>query len=323
MAGRKKIAPAKPGTDVDIVEKTPKEIAAKEAVMHGATEAYSEERDLLNQLLGQIQTSDAFAQFSRTVSTSKLAYVKEIKAYKALAGRKTADGQQFSGTWGEFCQLLGRSQQHVDEDIRNVRALGEEALESMSRMGIGYRELRQYRRLPSNDQEALIEAAKSGDKDSLLDLAEELIARQQKEKAKLQAEVEDVRADNEAKDARAQTRERTIENLQKQLRQAKGQRERATPDEEAERLKRQFQAAALGVEIALTSEDADTDCLRNRTRDLIEHARAHERDVLPYLAGVFAQLERMLWLVRDEFGIPHAAVGDPEKEAAMTLGEAL
>ena len=39
MAGRKKIAPAKPGTDVDIVEKTPKESAAQEAVMHGATEA--------------------------------------------------------------------------------------------------------------------------------------------------------------------------------------------------------------------------------------------------------------------------------------------
>ncbi|WP_255306833.1 hypothetical protein [Gilliamella sp. GillExp13] len=32
----------------------------------------------------------------------------------------------------------------VDDDIANLRILGEEALESMSRMGIGYRELYQY-----------------------------------------------------------------------------------------------------------------------------------------------------------------------------------
>ncbi len=33
-------------------------------------------------------------------------------------------------------------------DIANLRTFGEEALESMSRMGIGYRELRQWRKLP-------------------------------------------------------------------------------------------------------------------------------------------------------------------------------
>ncbi|MDG3865627.1 hypothetical protein ACTVY8_32975, partial [Pseudomonas aeruginosa] len=107
-----------------------------------------EERDLVNQLLGQVQMADAFSKFSLTVSTSKLAFVKENKLYRALQGKKTADGQQFSGTWDDFCSLLGRSRQQIDEDIANLRALGEEALESMSRMGIGYRELRQWRKLP-------------------------------------------------------------------------------------------------------------------------------------------------------------------------------
>ncbi|MFV2950162.1 hypothetical protein ACNIZR_32870, partial [Pseudomonas japonica] len=107
--------------------------------------SHSDERDLLNQLLGQAQMAGAFEEFSRTVRTSKLAYVKENKLYKAIAGKKAPNGSEFSGTWEEFCSLLGISVDKADMDITNLRAFGEEALESMSRMGIGYREMRQYR----------------------------------------------------------------------------------------------------------------------------------------------------------------------------------
>ncbi|HEP9813006.1 TPA: hypothetical protein VDW30_004745 [Pseudomonas aeruginosa] len=157
-----------------------------------------EERDLVNQLLGQTQMADAFAKFSVTVTTSKLAFVKENKLYRALQGKKTGDGHQFSGTWEEFCSLLGRSREQIDEDIRNLRALGEEALESMSRMGIGYRELRQYRKLPDDQKTALIEVAKTGDKEAFVDLAEEMIAKHSKEKEELQAKLEDVQQDYDA-----------------------------------------------------------------------------------------------------------------------------
>ncbi|MBN0741690.1 hypothetical protein JTL98_32090, partial [Pseudomonas aeruginosa] len=54
-----------------------------------------EERDLVNQLLGQAQMADAFAKFSVTVTTSKLAYVKENKLYRALKGMKSGHGDQF------------------------------------------------------------------------------------------------------------------------------------------------------------------------------------------------------------------------------------
>ena len=130
-----------------------------------------EERDLLNQLLGQAQMAGAFEEFSRTVRTSKLAYVKENKLYRALRGKRSPDGPEFSGSWEEFCKLLGRSVDQVDDDIKNLRTFGEAALESMSSMGIGYREMRQYRRLPEDQQAALIEVAKTGDKDAFIDLA--------------------------------------------------------------------------------------------------------------------------------------------------------
>jgi hypothetical protein len=166
------------------------EMQVNRALLHATTASYSAERDLVNQLLGQAQMADASAKFSRTVRISKLAFVKENKHYKALAGMKTPHGAEFSGTWEEFCGLLGQSVDQVDRDIDNLRTFGGEALEAMSRMGIGYRELRQFRQLSADDHSALAEVALTGDKDAVLDLAEELLGRQAKEREKLSDRLE-------------------------------------------------------------------------------------------------------------------------------------
>ena len=198
MAGRKTLASA---TQVgpDFVGATPPDMAAQEARARDvltAAENYGQERDLLNQLLGQAQMAGAFEEFSRTVRTSKLAFVKENKLYQQLKGASTPHGaEKFGGTWEEFCGLLGRSVDQVDRDIANLKAFGEEALESMSRMGIGYRDLRQYRRLPDDSRAALIEAAKAGDKGEFLDLAEEIIARHAKEKEEIEAQAQQAKQD--------------------------------------------------------------------------------------------------------------------------------
>ena len=161
---------------------------------------YGENRDLANQLLGEARIADAIGNFAKTVSISKLAFVRENKLYKALKGKKMPHGAAFSatapggdlekmphgaafsGTWAEYCSLLGKSHDQVDRDIANLQAFGEAALESMSAMGIGYRELRQYRRLPEDQKLALIEVAKAGDKEGFVELAEEIIAKHAKEK---------------------------------------------------------------------------------------------------------------------------------------------
>ena len=160
---------------------------------------YNEERDLVNQLLGQVQMADAFTKFSLTVRTSKLNFVKENKLYRSLKGKKSPNGYDFlTGTWEEFCNLLGISVQKADLDIQNLKEFGEEALDSMSQMGIGYRELRQYRKLPEDQKSALIEVAKAGDKESLVELAEEFIAKNTKEKEQLKKENSNLQADYKA-----------------------------------------------------------------------------------------------------------------------------
>lgn len=159
---------------------------------------YNEERDLVNQLLGQAQMADAFGKFSQTVWASKLNFVKENKLYRNLAGKKTPNGLELKGTWEEFCSLLGVSDEKANQDLANLKSFGEEALESMSKMGIGYRELRQYRKLPEDQKTALIEVAKSGDKESLVELAEEFIAKNNKEKEQLKKENSNLQADYKA-----------------------------------------------------------------------------------------------------------------------------
>lgn len=213
--------PAMPAAQAVPVVLNGEETAQEVAAVDGLTQlqaSYGQERDLVNQLLGQAQMAGAFEEFSRTVRTSKLAYVKEHKLYRSIAGAASPHGaEKLSGTWEEFCRLLGRSVDQVDRDIANLQAFGEQALESMSAMGIGYRELRQYRKLPEDQKQALIEVAKAGDKEGFVELAEEIIARHAKEKEALAAQVQEAQATLEAKDRVLQTRAELIGKLEEQV----------------------------------------------------------------------------------------------------------
>lgn len=222
------------------LEAAPAQLAAVQA-------GYGQDRDLLNQLLGQAQAFHAAGNLLRTFGVSKLAFVKESKLYQQLRGQRAPNGSEFRGTWEEFCGVLGLSVDKVDLDIANLRAFGEEALDSMSRMGIGYRELRQYRRLPEDQKQALIEVAKAGDKEGFVELAEELIARHAREKEAQARALQD--AQDQAEDLAESKKavEATVADLRRQARQLA----RATPDEVAARLRRQAQEAAQGVEAAI------------------------------------------------------------------------
>jgi len=181
----------------------------------------SDERDLVNQLLGQVQMARSFARFADVVSLTKLQHIKETKMYRALAGKKGVDpdGNEIAdvGTFDGFCQALGLSRGKVDEDLTNLRAFGEEALKSLSAIGAGYREMRQYRRLPEDEKAALLEVAKTGDKDSFIDLAETIIAKHAKEKAELTAKIEDQDADHAATEKVLVDRNKKLDKTQKAL----------------------------------------------------------------------------------------------------------
>ncbi len=212
--------PAMPAAQAVAVVLNGEEAAQEVAAVDGLAQlqaGYGQGRDLVNQLLGQAQAFQAAGNLLRTFGVSKLALVKENKLYQQLSGMKAPNGSELKGTWVEFCGLLGISDDKANEDINNLNAFGEDALEQMQRIGIGYRELRQYRKLPEDQKQALIEVAKAGDKEGFVELAEEIIAKHAKEKEALATQVEEAQATLEAKDRVLQTRAELIGQLEEQV----------------------------------------------------------------------------------------------------------
>ncbi|PLD17835.1 hypothetical protein B6J54_03295 [Klebsiella quasipneumoniae] len=273
------------------------ELAATQNLMATVSSQMNDERDLLNQLLGQAQMAGAFEDFSRTVRTSKLAFVKENKLYRNLKDAKNPHGaEKLSGTWEEFCGLLGRSVDQVDRDIANLTAFGEEALESMSRMGIGYRELRQFRRLPEDQKSALIEVAKEGDKAALLDLAEEMIIKHAREKEELTTDLEISRQMLAEKKEELGTMRNEKEELKSRLVRRSATE---TPDEEGVALETEVTGFKSGVISAFFD-------LKSGFNALTEHTERTGINHTGMMAGLLDDLQAQFEELRQEFSLPEA-----------------
>ncbi|MGO0672151.1 hypothetical protein ACTO4W_31490 [Klebsiella michiganensis] len=270
------------------------ELEATQNLLAVVSSQMNDERDLLNQLLGQAQMADAFAQFSKTVFTSKMAFVKENKIYQSLKGRSGQDGIVLSGTWAEFCNLLGYTPEHANESIKNLQSFGEEALESMSRMGIGYRELRQFRRLPEDQKSALIEVAKEGDKTALLELAEEMIAKHAREKEELKIDLEISRQMlAEKKEQLSLSRNETEELRTKLIRRTSTE----TPDEEGKAL----EVEGVGIKNVVLSDIIN---LQRNFEALSSHTEQTGIDHIQIMAATLDDIESRIIDLRNKFNMP-------------------
>ncbi|MBD9395750.1 hypothetical protein [Acidovorax sp. ACV01] len=286
--------------------------------------SYSHGRDLVNQLLGQAQAFQAAGNLLQTFGVSKLAIVKENKLYQQLSGMKTPNGLELKGTWTEFCQLLGMSDEKANQDIANLNAFGEEALEQMQRIGIGYRELRQYRKLPEDQRAALIEVAKKGDKESFVELAEEIISKHAKEKETLAAQVEEAAASLEAKDKVLKAKSQRLNELEEE----KSRKTKFVPrpgsvarnQAEATLLKEVFtQSVRINSRMRALFEGADA--ALGEGADASEAVQQAVRSSVQYLAQQFADMAREFAITIDldeRVDAPWTA----EDEAALATLEA-
>ncbi|HIH9863376.1 MULTISPECIES: hypothetical protein [Klebsiella pneumoniae complex] len=272
------------------------ELEATQNLMAVVSSHMTDERDLLNQLLGQAQMAEAFGKFSQTVWSSKLAFVKENKLYQSLKGKKGPNGLELQGTWVEFCSLLGVSDEKANQDIANLTAFGEEALESMSRMGIGYRELRQFRRLPEDQKSALIEVAKEGDKTALLELAEEMIAKHAREKEELKTDLEISRQMLAEKKEELGTMRNEKEELKARLVR---RTTTETPDEEGVALETEVTGFKSGVLSAFFD-------LKSGFNALTEHTERTGINHTGMMAGLLDDLQAQFEELRQEFSLPEA-----------------
>ena len=239
---------------------------------------YSDDRDIANQIWGQIQMAGAISKFTTVVGLMKLKELKERKLYQALTGKKGIDknGNEIPdvGTWDGFCRALHTSANKVDEDLLNLKIFGEDALEQLTSIGAGYRELRQYRKLPEDQKTALIEVAKSGDKESLVELAEEFIAKNNKEKEQLKKENSNLQADYKALSKRNADVAKEKEELAIKL--AQFEMKTVPLDERLEPFKKQIAETQSRIDELLEQQRQYLKIVDNLQKEIIENDDSYD-----------------------------------------------
>lgn len=143
MAGKKKLDPvSEAAMDVVNVEQQREEIAKLDQA--------DKDRRLAecHQVIGRIQATKMMSKFTNVSELVWIKEVKESKLYKGLPGFET---------WEKFCNSIGYTATHVDDQLKNLEVLGAEFLQTVSDLRVGYRNLRKLRQL-SHDGTVTIDA---------------------------------------------------------------------------------------------------------------------------------------------------------------------
>lgn len=189
---------------------------AAEAATTDLVQKMTSEHNLALVLAGQARAFQAVSSLTSIGALRILQQIKTEKLYRSSFGIETEDqnGKFKLGTWEAYCRMIGRSVDQVDEDLQNLAALGETALEAVRQVGLGYRELRQLRKLDESDQQIVVGEieANAGDKEAILSLIDSLAARHAKEKEALTKKLDSTQKDLEA--ARAISAQRAEETRQ-------------------------------------------------------------------------------------------------------------
>jgi molecular chaperone GrpE (heat shock protein) len=182
-------------------------------------QSVSVEQIQLSEKLGAIKATNFIKKLVTVTEIKLIAEIKETKQYKGLKVIDSAGELVTVTTFEDFCQYLGKSREHVDEDIRNLGAFGEDFLETSQRIGLGYRDLRKLRKLDDADREVIIngESVKTEDRESLIDLIEEMSAKHRKQKDALESENKELKADKEALETVLQKKDEKVNQLDTQV----------------------------------------------------------------------------------------------------------
>lgn len=203
------------------------EVNTAEAIMVSQTEGDKRSSAIdFGALLGRAQIAASFSKMSSVLELMTIKEIKESKKYKELKGipflKKDGVGSKtvvLTGTWAEFCEVLGSSKSNVDERLSNLELFGEEALESMQKMGMTTRDLKKLRKLPEEELKAIVDDGeiKVSDREEALDLIEEMAHKHRTEKAGMQQSIAKLEQDNQSNERLLSDKDKKINTLTKQL----------------------------------------------------------------------------------------------------------
>jgi len=247
---------------------------------------------------------------------SKLAEIKKNKLYLQLKGSRAydRDGKLIANvsSWEGFCRAIGMSHKKVDEDIRNLNAFGEETLDRLNQMGLGYRNMRRLRQIPEEDRVAIIngEQIEVGDKEEVVELIEEMAAKHARERQELTDKVKHLESERQVDQRMLEDKEKKLNELERELRRDltpdQAAKKRSERDEllKSELLDKSLSSISILNELALTV---------NKIMDLEDCSEHLEESVYAELRAVF---RHALLLGRQYEILPEQLLGIPVADLA-------
>lgn len=221
-----------------------------------------------------------FTEKLLTVSTLKI--LAEIKESKAYVGMSVLDAQGKLLTvskWEEYCESIGLSRATVDANLLNLSELGESFLQSATKLGLGYRDLRKLRKLPEDIRTVVYDQVEIdvGDPESIKELIDDLTSRHAAKQRELEATIEAKQTTIERKNQIIDDKTREIDQLNERVSKKPKQ---LKPDEKLASLRLDLSNAGLEATAAVKIR------MQKCISDLLDHDN-HQRE---YVAGIVAEV---------------------------------
>jgi len=164
--------------------------------------------------------------------------------------------------------------------------------------------MRKYRRLPEDQKEALLEVAKAGDKDTFVELAEEIIAKGAKDKEELTKKLDEKTADYDAQSELMHTTQMSLSETKLDLEKAKRRVQTMTPDDAIKELRQEVSNVAYEAEVTVMGN------MRKAFETLSEQSTETGTDERKLMAELVTKLEKELIALREDFELPDIEGGD-------------
>ncbi|MEE3690597.1 hypothetical protein V2H90_07220 [Glaesserella parasuis] len=282
-----------------------------------AAKAMTQDKAQAYELVGMIKAFD-FTRKLVTVTTLKsLQEIKESKRYKDLE-LTDQDGKMVTvTTFRDFCTTLGFSGEKIDQDLLNLNTFGEEFFETSQRLGLGYREMRKLRQLPSDARAEIIDAdySEATDKEELLEKIEDLTAKHAKEKEALQAQLKRKSEDYEAQAKVLANKNERINKLDMELAKKTHLIDTQTPDQRGEMLREETAGISYKAEAILRGQ------VFQAFEALAKHSEETGIDHRQFMSGVLAEYQLILSELQQHFQLDDSPSGSDLPEWARDDAE--
>jgi hypothetical protein len=251
-------------------------------------------------------------EFTRRVGDVAIAQIflslKQSKSYKGIPYSDSDGTTRRVGSFEEFCQaFFSKSYNRCLELSQNLQLLGTDLYEQSELIGFRARDYQALKALPADEQEIVKQAIETDDRDTVIDLLQEMALKHAKEKAAMQKQQFEDRENLEVRGKMLADERTAHQETKLELERNKRRIQKLTPSERTQELREEIARLTHGFEYSIRG----TFC-----QSLLELEKETEdgvgQDHRAFMSLMVRQVELACADIREKFLLPIFERGDVE-----------